>query len=183
MQFTTTQDFPARLDQLWAVFGHPEYPRQKYLALGATAVRLHRFEATAQSIKVDLERVVPLVKSRLPKWAHKLIGSEQRLRHRTAWRRIGATQITAELDIAPVGLPVRAHGAGMLIELASGTSRMALTWRVDSSLPLMRSKVERLFADQVRYALKDDHRFTVHYLQGVSLKRPRMSSSGSEGAR
>jgi len=183
MEFTSAQDFPAGLDQLWAAFGHPEYPRQKYLALGATRVRLHRFEATAQSIEVDLERDVPLIKSRLPAWARKLLGSEQTVRHRTAWRRIGASQIAAELDIAPSGLPVRACGAGTIVELPSGTARMGLAWHIESSLPLMGGKLERLFADQVRDALDDDYRFTVQYLQRVSPKRSRAGSNRPAGAR
>jgi hypothetical protein len=182
MEFSTTQDFPAGLDQLWAVFGHREYPRQKYLALGATAVRLHRFETTVQSIEVELERDVPLVKARLPGWAHKLLGSEQTLRHCTAWRRIGATQIAAELDITPAGLPLRAHGTGTIVEVGPQTTRMALTWQVDSRLPVMRAKVERLFADQVRAALDDDHRFTVDYLHNVSKKRSRNALNQPESA-
>ncbi len=181
MEFATTQDYPAGLDRLWAVFGHPEYPQAKYLALGATAVRLRRFEASAQCIEVDLERDVPLAKSRLPGWARKLLGREQTLRHCTRWRRIGATQIAAELDIAPSGLPVRAHGAGTLVEVAPGTTRMALVWHVDSSLPLMHAGVERLFADQVRAALEDDHRFTVGYLQGAGKRRHRGARKQPEG--
>ena len=50
MEFTLTQDFPAGLDLLWAAFGRADYPRLKYLALGAMAVRLPRFSATAQAI-------------------------------------------------------------------------------------------------------------------------------------
>jgi len=42
MEFTLTQDFPAGLDGLWAVFGRPEYPQQKYLALA----RLCHFAAS-----------------------------------------------------------------------------------------------------------------------------------------
>lgn len=42
MEFTLTQYFPAGLDRLWAAFGRADYPRLKYLALGATAVRLLR---------------------------------------------------------------------------------------------------------------------------------------------
>jgi hypothetical protein len=34
MEFTITQDFPAGLDRLWAVFGRPDYPRRKYRAFG-----------------------------------------------------------------------------------------------------------------------------------------------------
>ncbi len=166
MEFDTRQDYPAGLDRLWTVFGQPDYPRRKYLALGATAVHLHRFDATASAIEVDLERVVPLAGSRLPGWARRLLGSEQTIRHRTSWRRTGVAQVAAELDIVPVGLPVRAHGVGAITEPARGKARMTLVWHVESSLPLMRGRLERLFAEQVRDALAADHDFTLRYLQG-----------------
>ncbi len=125
MNFTLTQDFPAGLDRLWAVFGRPEYPQQKYCALGATAFRLQQVRVTAQTIDV-------------------------------------------ELDISPIGLPVRARGVGTIVESASGTARMILTWRVTSRVPMMGAKIERLFADQVRAALDDDHAFTLQYLRQVT---------------
>jgi len=183
MEFTTVQEFPARLDELWVAFGHPQYPRQKYLALGATAVRIRRFVAKQRSIEVELERSVPLDRSRFAAWARKLLGSEQTLLHRSAWRRVGATRIAAELDISPVGLPVHAHGVGAIVEMPSATTRMELTWRVDSSLPLVGGKVERLFAEQVRTALDDDHRFTVRYLQSAAPRRSPTKAKRPAGAR
>ena len=168
MEFTLTQHFPTGLDRLWAVFGRPEYPERKYDALGATALRLHRFHVTAQAIEVELERDMPVDPSRLPPWMLKMIGRHQTLRQRTAWKRVSPTQVSAELDVSPIGLPVRAHGVGTIVETAPGTTRMALTWRVTSMLPLMGAKVERLFADQLRTALEDDHAFTLRYLQQMT---------------
>jgi hypothetical protein len=167
MQFTTARDFPAGLDRLWATFGHPAYPQTKYRALGAVAVRLKRFDVGAQSIEVDLERVVPVDIARLPGWAHIFAGREQTLRHHTAWRRVDPERIDAELEIVPVGLPVRARGTGAIVELAARTSRMSLTWRVDSILPVWGGRVERLFAEQVQIALEQDHRFTLAALRGA----------------
>lgn len=165
MEFTLTQYFPAGLDRLWAVFSHSEYPQRKYSALGATALRLHRFHVTAQAIEVELERDVPIDPSRLPAWTRQLLGRQQTLRHRTQWRRVSLTQVSAELDITPLGLPVRAHGVGTLVETACNMTRMAVVWQVTSSLPLIGAKVERLFAHQLRMALEDDHAFTLKYLQ------------------
>jgi hypothetical protein len=167
MEFTLTHDFPAGLDRLLAVFGRPEYPQRKYLALGATAVRVRRFHATAQAIEVELERDVSVDKSRLPLWARWLVRGEQTLRHRTAWRRVGPAQAAAELDILPVGVPVRAHGGGTIIEAAPGATRMVLTWQVDS---ILGENVERLFANQIRTALEDDHTFTLQYLQRAKVR-------------
>src|SRR5512144_2655097 len=137
MDFSVSQDFPSGLDRLWAAFGRPDYPQQKYLALGATAVRVRTFRATTQAIEVELERDVPVDPSRLPPWARVFIGSGQTLCHRTRWRRIDPMHASAELDISPIGLPVRAHGVGTIVETAPDTTRMVLNWRVTAMLPIM----------------------------------------------
>jgi hypothetical protein len=165
MDFTLTQYFPAGLDRLWDVFGQPDYPQRKYRALGATAVRLQRFDATAQTIEVELERDVPVDPSELPTWVRRMVGGQQTLRHHTRWRRVSPTRVTADLDISPIRLPVRAHGDGTIVEIAPGRTRMTLDWHVTSIVPLMGGTVERLFAAQVRAALDDDHAFTRQYLQ------------------
>jgi hypothetical protein len=167
MQFHLTQDFPAGLDRLWVAFGCADYPRRKYLALGATAVRVRRFRATTAAIEVELERDVPVDKSRLPPWMRLLARSQQTLQQRTAWRRVGPKQAAAELDIVPVGLPVRARASGTIVESAPGQTRMELTWQVDSMLG---EKVERHFADQIRAALDDDHTFTLQYLEQAAVR-------------
>jgi len=173
IELNLTQDFPAGLDRLWAAFGREDYPRQKYLALGATAVRTGRLSATAQAIDVELERDVPVDPRRLPSWARMLIGSQQTVRHRSAWRRSGPTRATAELEVSPVGLPVRAHGLGAITETSPGTTRMVLTWRVESNLPVIGRKVEWLFANLIRTSLDADHAFTLHYLEVDARSRKR----------
>lgn len=167
MQFNLTQDFPAGLDRLWVAFGRADYPQRKYVALGATAVRVRRFRATRTVIEVELERDVPVDKSLLPPWMRLLARSKQTLQHRTAWRRIGPSQAAAELDIVPVGLPVRAHASGTIVESASGRTRMELIWQVDSTLG---ARVERQFADQIKAALDDDHTFTLQYLDQAAVR-------------
>jgi len=172
MEFTLTQDFPAGLDRLWATFGRAEYPRLKYLALGAMAVRLQHFLVTPQVIDVALERDMPVDPSRLPRWSRALVGREQTIRHHTVWRRTGPTQATAELDIRPIGLPVRAQGTAAAVEAGPESTRLLLTWRVRSGVPLIGEKVERLFADEVRRGLDADHVFTLQYLTTVAFAPP-----------
>jgi hypothetical protein len=168
MNFTLTQDFPMGLDRLWVVFGRPEYPERKYIALGATAFRMQQFHVTEQTIEVELERDVPVKPSQLPPWVRTMVGGKQTLRHRTRWRRVSPTRINAELDIEPIRLPVRARGVGTIVEIAPERTRMNLTWQVKSRVPLIGDRIERLFADQVRTALDADHAFTLQYLQQVT---------------
>jgi hypothetical protein len=165
IELNLTQDYPAGLDRLWAAFGRHDYPRQKYLALGAAAVRIGRFSATPQAIDVELERDIPVDPGRLPSWARALIGRQQTLRHRSAWRRAGPTRAIAELHIAAVGLPVRASASGTIAETSPGSSHMVLAWRVESHLPVIGQKIERLFADLIRTSLDADHAFTLQYLE------------------
>ena len=167
MKFNLTQDFPAGLDRLWVAFGRADYPQRKYLALGATAVRVRHFRATKTAIEVELERDVPVDKSRLLPWMRLLARNKQTLQHRTTWRRVGPNQAAAELHIVPVGLPIRAHASGTIVETASGQTRMELAWQVDSMLG---ERVERQFADQIKAALDDDHTFTVQYLEQAAVR-------------
>lgn len=77
-----------------------------------------------------------------------------------------AIEVELERDV-PVGLPVRAHASGTIVESASGYTRMELTWQVDSVLG---ERVERQFADQIKAALDDDHTFTLQYLDQVVVR-------------
>jgi hypothetical protein len=164
MEFESIHDYPAGLDCLWAVFGRADYAQQKYRALGATAVRLRRFDAGAELIEVELERDVPVDPSRMPTWARRFVGDQQTLRHRSSWRRTGPARAAAEIEISPLGLPVRARGLGTITETAPDSTRLLLAWRVDCTLPLVGIRVERLFAKQVRAALDEDHVFTLAYM-------------------
>lgn len=150
---------------MWAVFSHPEYPQRKYRALGATAVRLLRFDVTKQVIEVELERDVPVDVAALPVWTRQLLARQQTLRHRSRWRRVSLRQISAELEITPVGLPLQARGGGNLVQTAPALTLMTLRWQVTSPMLLIGSKIERLFARQLRQALDADHAFTLQYLQ------------------
>jgi hypothetical protein len=108
---------------------------------------------------------VPVDPSGLPPWVRRLVGGNQTLRHRTRWRRVSPTRVAAELEISAVSLPVRARGVGTIIATAPGMTRMKLDWTVSSMVPMVGEKIERLFADQVRTALDNDHAFTLQYLQ------------------
>jgi len=172
VNFSLKQDFPTDLARLWTALGRPDYVELKYRSLGATRLRVLKFDATVEVIEVELERSAPIARERLPAWARPFLGDEQMMRHHTRWRRIGPTHIEAELDIAPVGRPLRAHGVGTVIEPSPGQTRMTLRFDVQCKLPALADKVARLFADQVKEALRADHAFALGYLAGSSTSAP-----------
>ena len=166
--FETVNEFPVGLDRLWAVFGQPDYPVAKFRAMGARDVRLRQFKVTTRSIRVDLERDVPVVKSRFPTWARPLLADEQTARHQSVWTRAAKPRrIDAVLHIEPLGLPVRATGSGSIIEAAASRSVMRLSWQVESTMPmrLLQTRIERLFADQILLSADEDQAFTSKYLK------------------
>lgn len=181
MEFTLTQDFPAGMDHLWSTFGQTDYVRRKYRALGAKAVRVRQFKATAQAIDIELERDVYLEPSRLPMWIRALVGPTLTLRHRTAWRRDGPTNATATFDISPKGLPLRAQGLASIVELGANLTRMRMNWRVASTAPVIGDIVEHLLAEQVQAALDADHAFTLQFLASADARRPKVRSGPSRG--
>jgi Protein of unknown function (DUF2505) len=165
LKFSLSQDYPAGLDRLWAIFGQANYPEQKYRSLGSTAVQMLRFTATEKLIEVELERKAPVAWEKIPHWARKFIGSEQTMHHHTKWRRVSPTQVDAELDIAPVGMPVSAHGTGSVIEMTPKQTRLTLSFDVECKIPGLGAKVSSLFAEQVKAALQADHIFTLRYIR------------------
>jgi|GEM_PF-738705 len=175
MKFSLRQDFPADLARLWTVFGRPEYTEQKYRSLGSTALRILKFEATDEMIEVELERKAPVALRRLPAWARVLSGRQQTMRHHSRWERAGPKQINAELDISPVGVPISAHCVGSVVELSQSLSRLTLRFDVNCDVPMVGTNVARLFAQQVKEALRADHAFTLGYLEaiGTSARRKR----------
>jgi hypothetical protein len=165
MKFRMRQDYPTSLEHLWAAFGDADYPEQKYRALGSSAVQILRFTATAKLIEVELERKARVVVAKLPAWARPFADGEQRMRHHSKWWRVSPTQVNAELDIVPVGLPVRAHATGSAVELTATQTRLTLSIEVKCWLPGIGATVARLFAEQMKEALRADHAFTLRYLE------------------
>lgn len=75
------QDYPASVERLWQVFGQPDYPDRKYRALGISAYRVHEFQATPETIDLDLERTLSVPAHRIPLFVQKFLKSEQVLRY------------------------------------------------------------------------------------------------------
>lgn len=178
LEFTRRDDLPAGLDRLWASFGDPAYVRQKYLALGARAVRIGRFDVAADTITVELERELPIDRAQWPRWSRPALAAVQTLRHHSVWQRVSKTRVVATLAISPLGLPVQAEGAGRIDETAPAQAAMALRWQVRSTLPLLGRRIERLFAQQLRAALEADHAFTLRYLARQAQGQGRPSDRG-----
>lgn len=158
--------YPADLRRLWAALGRPEYVERKYAALGSTDLRILRFDADEHIINVVLERRVRAPDAAaVSAWARPVFSSSHVLHHRSRWTRVDAKSAHVELEIWPLGTPVRAHGDGAALELSAECTQMKLRIAVQCGVPVIGTKVAQLFADQMKQALAQDHRFTLSYLQ------------------
>jgi hypothetical protein len=164
MKFAVIENFPASLARLWAALAHPDYPAQKYQALGSTGLQLLRFDVSEQVIEVELERTVRAALEAAPAWARPFMDGEQRMRQYGRWQRVSPTQIDAELDLGLVDLPLSAHASGSAVEVRPEHTRLTLRFQVFSRLPAFRGTAARLFAAQARAAMAADHAFTLEYL-------------------
>ncbi|HWS74774.1 MAG TPA: DUF2505 domain-containing protein [Quisquiliibacterium sp.] len=165
---TLNQDFPAGLDRLWAVLGRREYVERKYTALGSSALRILRFEASDELIEVELERRAPARIEGLPAWARLVPGRGWTLRQHTRWQRVGPGRVDVGLDLALAGGLVRATGVGAVAERSPALTRMTLDIETACEIPGIGAEAARLFADEVGRALREDHVFTVEYLTGCA---------------
>lgn len=165
MKFDLRQEFPVGLERLWTALGRAAYVEQKYRALGSTSLRILKFSASPELIEVELDREAPVDGKQLPVWARVFSGKAQAMHQKTRWKRADPSRIEAEVDISAVRVLVSAKGVGSVVEVSPVHSRMTLHFHVSSASPILKSKVARLFAQQVKSALADDHEFTVDYLR------------------
>lgn len=158
------QDYPASVETLWQVFGHPDYPHRKYKAQGITAYEVREFTAGADRISLDLLRTYTLPPEKVPALARRFLHPQQTLRYVSHWRRSGPDAADFDLEIIPTGLPVHVHGQGRLQKTADAVSRLSITFSVEVNVPLVRHAVESLVATQIEKSFRDDHAFTLRYL-------------------
>jgi hypothetical protein len=165
--------YPADLGRLWATLGRREYVESKYRALGSTDLRILEFDVSAHTIFVVLERRVRNDADAVPAWAKIILAGSHVLHHQTRWTRVDSKSAEVEVEIWPPGIPVRAQGRGVIVELSAKRTEITLDFAVECHVPAVGAKVAEFFADQMEQALDQDHRFTMSYLRRTMKSDPR----------
>lgn len=165
MKFILTQDFPVALDVLWPVYGHPDYLRAKYQALGAHEITIEEAHTDAAAIRVRLQRSIAPDLHNVPEWARKLVAHDYVMRHENDCRRESSQRAAVSLRIKPLGAPVDIHARGSLQEVNATQTRLQLEFDVQCTIPLLGKKVAEIFAGKIREALQEDFDFTLGYIR------------------
>lgn len=171
VNFRLEQLYPADLRLLWAALGRREYVESKYRSLGSTDLHILEFNVNEHSINVVLERRIRISGETMPAWARVVFAGSHVLHHHTRWTRVDPRKVEVELEIWPLGVPVRAQGSGSVSELSEDTTQLNLDFAVKCGIPAVGPKVAQIFANQMKRALDQDHRFTVSYLRQSRTRR------------
>jgi len=165
VNFQLEQLYPADLRLLWATLGRREYVESKYRSLGSTDLHILEFDVDEHTINVVLERRIRTSDAAVPAWARVFFVGSHVLHHQTRWTRVDPRNVEVELEIWPLGAPVRAQGGGAVIELSDRSTQLNLSFAVKCDIPAVGPKVAQIFANQMKRALDQDHGFTVSYLR------------------
>lgn len=162
------QDYPASIDRLWQVFGQPDYPERKYRLQGVTAYEVREFVVTPTTIALDLLRTLSVPADKIPAFVRRLVPAEQTLHYVSHWRRSAADLADFDLDIVAVDLPVQVKGKGQLRQLSENCSRLSIDVDIAVHVPLIGHKIEQMLAAQIEKSFREDHAFTLGFLDGQS---------------
>lgn len=177
VSFHLNQSFPARLGGLWTALGRRHYVESKYFALGSTDLCVFEFDVGERVINVVVERCIRTAGNAVPVWARPFFSGTHVLHQHTRWTRVDERSAGVELEIWPVGKPIRARGDGAVVESSAQSTQMKLHMTVLCAIPAIGTQVAQLFADQLKQALWQDHRFTLSYLEASTGARLRDSTT------
>jgi hypothetical protein len=160
-----TQRYPGTIDRLWSVFGTPDYPAAKYMALGALGVKMLRHESSASMIAIELERRVEIAAGVVPGWARSYVNLEQTVRHTSHWRRTAPDAVSGELKVGFSGLPVKVVGVAVIRTTGADSTQLTIDFDIQCRVPLVGGRIAKLVSEQIEQSFAADHQFTVNYIR------------------
>lgn len=158
-KFTTTEQYDADMDAMWAMMSQREHYLRKFEACGATNVSLTTFTADGDSITVVNERDVP---ADLPGFAKKIIGDTNHVTQTERWTRAGDSASCA-IEIAVKNLPGGTTGTMSITPSGSGCTQTA-DLDIKIPVPLVGGRLEGLMHEQTGVQFAEEKAFKDSWL-------------------
>lgn len=171
MKYHDTIRYPFPVDALFPFFTDPDFFVRKYLALGATNVKVIHAEPKGSQSSITVTRDVP-VEVPIPSFARSLVPSHITLIQTDAWdtaTRRGSLQIEFK------GMPVHMKCDITLADQAGGAVE-ELDFDIRVNIPLVGGKLEALLAQDLRLKFQRDADVTLDIMKGHA------GLAGAEGA-
>lgn len=158
VKFSYDLSYDAAPDEVHAMLTDPAF-RESVCARGGALE--HRVEVTPAGAgpTVVVDQTLPA--RNIPSFAQKIVGERIQIVQREDW----ADAHAADLDVSMPGKPGQVTGRIELAAEAAGT-RETVSGEVKVSLPLVGGKLEKLIADMLGAALRNEHRVGRAWLAG-----------------
>ncbi|WP_028643012.1 DUF2505 domain-containing protein [Nocardioides sp. URHA0020] len=155
-QLTHTMTYDAPLAAVSAMLDDPAYRHEVIVAQGCTDGSF-TIETAGDVTTAVVDQVRPA--AGLPSYATRLVGSEINIVQREEW----TSAEYADLHVSIPGKPGQMVGSNTLVEDGTTTTE-TLEVAISVSIPLVGGKVEKLIADMLRKALREEERVAHAYL-------------------
>ncbi|MES2919337.1 MAG: DUF2505 domain-containing protein [Pseudomonadota bacterium] len=156
MKYQDRIGYPITAAQLLPFFADPDFLVRKYVAQGATDVRVLQAEVTASRSTITVSRAVP-VEVPIPSFARALVASHITLVQTDSW---DFATGRGRLEIEFKGMPVRV-GCDMTLQDQAGGAVEELAFDIRVSVPLLGGKLEELLARDLRLKFQRDTEVTL----------------------
>ncbi|MDI1301306.1 MAG: DUF2505 domain-containing protein [bacterium] len=161
MKYHDTINYPVPREELFRFFTDPDFFVRKYVAQGATNVRVTRSETAGSCSTITVTRDVP-VEVPIPSFARALVPSTITLVQTDSWDR---TSCKGSLQIEFKGMPVRLN-CEMTLQDRAGGSVEELAFDIRVSVPLLGGKLEELLARDLRLKFQRDTEASLGIIKG-----------------
>lgn len=151
MKYHDTIRYPVPAEALFRFFTDPDFFVRKYMAQGATNVRVTRAETAGSRSTITVSRDVP-VEVPIPSFARSMVPSHITLVQTDSWD--SATR-KGNLQIEFKGMPVRVN-CDMTLQDRDGKAVEDLAFDIRVSVPLLGGKLEALLAQDLRLKFQRD---------------------------
>jgi hypothetical protein len=155
MEFRHEMVYDAALSDVSDMLDDPAYRAEVIAAQGG--VGTFQIETAGDVTTAVVDQVQPA--AGLPSFATRLVGSEINIVQREEW----SSAEYADLHLTIPGKPGRLVGSISLVE-AGGTTTETLDAEITVTIPLIGGKLEKLIADMLRKALREEERVARDYL-------------------
>ncbi|MCK0536165.1 DUF2505 domain-containing protein [Alcanivorax quisquiliarum] len=164
MQLQRCRSFAVPATRLFQVLTSKPFFDARHAMSGASQYRYDAFGPTERGLLVRIIRELDLSAKPLPGFARRFVGESAALTMEFLWTHTQAPPYRAELRCSIGRVPVQVHGH-MTIADEGGEALQTLALTIDSSVPLVGSKLAAIVAAQLDKGLQSDYRATLAYLQ------------------
>lgn len=151
MKYHDTIRYPVPVEALFRFFTDPDFFVRKYMAQGATNVRVTRAETAGSRSTITVSRDVP-VEVPIPSFARAMVPSHITLVQTDSW---DSATGRGNLQIEFKGMPVRVN-CDMTLQDRDGKAVEELAFDIRVSVPLLGGKLEALLAQDLRLKFQRD---------------------------